>query len=159
MPLDCPLCDNLNRLHELPDDELVWQFPHSVALLGPWQYYTGYCVLVSRVHHAELHLMTEPARSAFFQEMILLSWAIAVGFGPRKMNCESLGNQVPHVHWHLFPRSANDPDTLKPVWVALDRAERDEDEKRRLQAARNMTRSEIVARLRWNLQRLNAPTL
>jgi diadenosine tetraphosphate (Ap4A) HIT family hydrolase len=75
------------------------------------------------------------------------------------MNCESLGNQVPHVHWHLFPRSANDPDTLKPVWVALDRAERDEDEKRRLQAARNMTRSEIVARLRWNLQRLNAPTL
>jgi hypothetical protein len=48
---------------------------------------------------------------------------------------------------------------LKPVWVALDRAERDEDEKRRLQAARNMTRSEIVARLRWNLQRLNAPTL
>jgi hypothetical protein len=59
----------------------------------------------------------------------------------------------------LFPRSRHDPETLKPVWMALDRAERDENEKRRLQAAPNMTRSEIVERLRWNLRQFHAPTL
>src|SRR5437870_1156826 len=103
MTASCPLCDQLARRHQLPDDELVWQFPHSVALLGPWQYYTGYCVLVSRVHHAELHQMPAPDRAAFLEEMALLGHAIDIAFKPRKLNCESLGNQVPHLHWHLFP--------------------------------------------------------
>ena len=38
----------------LPHDEIVWQFPHSVAFLGAWQFYHGYCVLVSRGHTTEL---------------------------------------------------------------------------------------------------------
>jgi diadenosine tetraphosphate (Ap4A) HIT family hydrolase len=151
----CPLCDKLSKL---PGDELVWQFPHSVAFLGSWQYHIGYCVLVSRVHATELHRLDAKVRAAFLDEMVVMSQAIDAAFKPCKMNCESLGNQVPHVHWHLFPRSAADPEMLKPVWLALDRAERDEDEKRRLQTA-PMARSEIVERLRWNLKQLNAPTL
>ena len=158
MTAACPLCDKLKRLTELPDDELVWQFPHSVALLGPWQYYTGYCVLVARAHHAELHHMSADLRSALFDEMVLLAEAIDKTFRPRKMNCESLGNQVPHVHWHLFPRSVDDPETLKPVWVALDRAERDENEKRRLQAG-TLARADIASRLRSTLKQIHAPTL
>ena len=31
---------------------------------------------------------------------------------PHKLNYELLGNQVPHLHWHLFPRSPDDPDRL-----------------------------------------------
>ena len=67
--------------------------------------------------------------------MCLLARAIEECFRPHKMNYELLGNQVPHLHWHLFPRYAHDPDALRPVWVALDRAERDEAERRRLQTA------------------------
>src|ERR1022692_2653656 len=126
----CPLCDKLSRLPELPADDLVWQFPHSVALLGPWQYHTGYCVLVARSHCTELHQLPAgmrsafldemvtlahaieidavrcsgnvlhqlPAgmRSAFLDEMVTLAHAIEIAFQPRKMNCELLGNQVPH---------------------------------------------------------------
>ncbi len=157
MSMPCPLCDRLDRLSELPADHLVWQFPQSVALLGPWQFYTGYCVLVSRVHAAELHQLAAPQRSAFFEEMVTLSHAIANAFTPRKLNCESLGNQVPHLHWHLFPRRADDADTLKPVWLALDRAERDEREKQRLQTG-PMPRAEIASRLCAALQQLQAPT-
>ena len=36
-PADCPFCRKLADLGLLPADELIWQFPHSVALLGPWQ--------------------------------------------------------------------------------------------------------------------------
>jgi diadenosine tetraphosphate (Ap4A) HIT family hydrolase len=50
MKTDCLFCQKLSHLQELPDDEVVWQFPHSVAILGPWQYYHGYCILVARVH-------------------------------------------------------------------------------------------------------------
>ena len=154
MAVACPLCD---KLRELPADDVVWQFPHSVALLGPWQYYTGYCILVARSHNTELHHMPTAERSAFLEEMVVLGQAIEATFHPRKLNCESLGNQVPHLHWHLFPRRADDPEMLKAVWLALDRADRDDGEKQRLQTS-PMTRAEIAARLRGNLQQLHAPT-
>jgi diadenosine tetraphosphate (Ap4A) HIT family hydrolase len=158
MPSQCHFCEQLTRLQELPDDQLVWQFPHSIALLGPWQYYTGYCILVSRRHATELHQLDPAERQAFLQEMVTLSEAIATTFQPRKMNCELLGNQVPHLHWHLFPRGTDDPDTLKPVWLALDRTERDPGEKARLQTAA-CSRVEIAARLRHTLGQLHASTL
>ncbi|MBI2805018.1 MAG: HIT family protein [Planctomycetes bacterium] len=153
----CPLCDKLNRLHELPADELVWQFPHSVAFLGPWQFYTGYCVLVARQHYPELHVMPSSQRAVFLDEMVVLTQAIDFAFQPRKMNLESLGNQVAHLHWHLFPRRADDPETRKAVWIALDRAERDEAEKQRLQAA-SLARTEIASRIRAALNQMAAPT-
>jgi diadenosine tetraphosphate (Ap4A) HIT family hydrolase len=154
----CALCDKLSQLRELPADEVVWQFPHSVALLGPWQYHTGYCVLVSRSHATELHQLPKAERSAFLEEMVTLAQGIESAFAPRKMNYEALGNQVPHLHWHLFPRRQDDPETLKAVWLPFDRAERDESEKQRLQTAA-IPRSEIVARLRNTLLQLHAPTL
>ena len=153
----CPLCDKLAHLRELPADDVVWQFPHSVALLGPWQYHTGYCILISRSHRVELHQLPPSLRSAFLNEMVVLSHAIAATFEPRKMNCELLGNQVPHLHWHLFPRRHDDPDNLKAVWLGLDRAEYDDIEKQRLQTA-SISRSEITARLRATLQQMQAPT-
>ena len=154
----CPLCDKLTRLRELPGDDVVWQFPHSVALLGPWQYHTGYCVLVSRIHATDLHHLPADVRPAFLDEMVNLTQAIDTTFQPRKMNCELLGNQVPHLHWHLFPRRHDDPETLKAVWLALDRAERDDGEMQRLQTA-SIARSEIAARLRRTLLQMHAPTL
>ena len=154
----CPLCAKLERLHELPDDEVVWQIPQSIAMLGPWQYYTGYCILVARVHATELHQLPDAIRPPFLDEMVTLAHAIEIAFQPRKLNCELLGNQVPHLHWHLFPRRHDDPETLQAVWLALDKAERDEQERRRLQTAA-LSRPEITARLRIALHQLQAPTL
>jgi diadenosine tetraphosphate (Ap4A) HIT family hydrolase len=151
----CPLCDKLQRLAELPDEEVVWRFPQSVALLGPWQYYTGYCVLVSNTHAGELHHLPDPTRRAYLDEMTLLGRAIAEAFRPRKLNCELLGNQVPHLHWHLFPRRADDPEALRAVWLALERAEGDAGEQQRLQTA-DLPRAEIVRRLRDRLHALRA---
>ncbi|HKI32996.1 MAG TPA: hypothetical protein VKA46_14185 [Gemmataceae bacterium] len=39
---DCPFCRKLAAPHELPPEDVVWQFPRSLALLGPWQFYHGY---------------------------------------------------------------------------------------------------------------------
>jgi diadenosine tetraphosphate (Ap4A) HIT family hydrolase len=129
---DCPFCRKLSAPGELPAHELVWEFEHSVALLGPWQAYRGYCLLVSRKHATELSGLPPEERRAFLEEMCLLARAIEEAFRPRKLNYELLGNHVPHLHWHLFPRYADDPEHLKPVWLALDRADRDEAERRRL---------------------------
>jgi diadenosine tetraphosphate (Ap4A) HIT family hydrolase len=32
------------------------------------------------------------------------------------MNYELLGNQVPHIHWHLVPRLSTDPELHAPIW-------------------------------------------
>lgn len=147
---DCPLCRKLAQLDTLPADELVARFPHSIGLLGPWQYHTGYTILVARSHVTELHQLDPAERNAFVGELCRLSAAIERAFRPHKLNVESLGNQVPHLHFHLFPRRADDPERMKPAWLALDRAERDLAEKTRLEAGL-WPRLEIADRLRQTL--------
>jgi diadenosine tetraphosphate (Ap4A) HIT family hydrolase len=156
--MSCHYCDKLARLHELSADDVIWLFPHSVALLGPWQYHTGYCILVARSHATELYHLPAPERHAYLDEMTLLAHAIEVCFRPRKLNYELLGNQVPHLHWHLFPRRHDDPEALQPVWLALDRAERDTAERQRLETG-SLPRAEISGRLKEQLRSMQAKTL
>jgi diadenosine tetraphosphate (Ap4A) HIT family hydrolase len=41
---------------------------------------------------------------------------------PLKMNLASLGNQTPHLHWHVIPRFADDSHFPQPVWGEPQRA-------------------------------------
>jgi len=136
----CPFCDKLTRLGDLPAGEVVWRFPHSVALLGQWQFYEGYCVLVSRRHATELSRLDDGERRGFLDEMCLLARAVELAYRPHKLNYELLGNQVPHLHWHVFPRSLDDPGRLDPVWLALDAAGRDESLCRKMQGGADRRR-------------------
>jgi diadenosine tetraphosphate (Ap4A) HIT family hydrolase len=152
---NCPFCQKLSVPVGWAGDEVVWRFPHSVAVLGPWQHYAGYCVLVSRAHATELSQLG-PVRAAFLDEMSRLAAAIEGCFRPLKLNYELLGNQVPHLHWHLFPRYDTDPDRRRPVWFAVEAAEADPAERRRLETG-PVPRAEAVARLRTRLADDGAP--
>ena len=35
----------------------------------------------------------------------------------RQVNVASLGNVVPHLHWHVIPRYADDAHFPAPVWA------------------------------------------
>jgi diadenosine tetraphosphate (Ap4A) HIT family hydrolase len=126
-----------------------------VAVLGPWQYYTGYCMLISREHATELSQLGS-RRTPFLEEMALLAEAIEACFQPRKLNYELLGNQVPHLHWHLFPRRQDDPDCRQAVWLALAQAESNPAERQRLEQG-FLPPQECVARLRQWLVEHRAP--
>ena len=41
---------------------------------------------------------------------------------PAKINLASLGNQVPHLHWHIIPRFSDDAHFPDAVWAAPRRA-------------------------------------
>jgi diadenosine tetraphosphate (Ap4A) HIT family hydrolase len=152
---DCPFCRKLASPDALTAGETVWSFPHSVAFLGSWQYYHGYCVLASRRHARELSELPDDVRRAYLDEMCLLARAIEETFHPHKLNYELLGNQVQHPHWHLFPRSKDDPARLSPVWLALDAAERDPAERQRLQTG-PMDRATTLSALQRTLTALKA---
>jgi diadenosine tetraphosphate (Ap4A) HIT family hydrolase len=153
---NCPFCQKLAAPDGWPAADVVWNFPHSLAVLGPWQVYSGYCLLVSREHATELSQLGQH-RAAFLDEMATLAAAIEGCFRPHKLNYELLGNQVPHLHWHLFPRHPDDPDRLRPVWFALAAADADPAEKRRLETG-TIPRAECVMRLRNWLQASGAPS-
>jgi diadenosine tetraphosphate (Ap4A) HIT family hydrolase len=146
----CPLCDKLARLGELPADEVVWQTPRVVAFLGPWQFYHGYCVLVSRRHVTEIHRPPDDDRRGLFDDLCQLCRAIESAFRPRKLNCESLGNQVPHLHWHVFPRYESDPNRLQAPWLDITRAEGDAAFRQRLTTGPT-GRAETAERIRRGL--------
>lgn len=154
---DCVYCRKLAGTEALAENDLVWHFPNSIALLGPWQFYQGYCILVTRQHATEFSQLDDATRRGYFEEMCLLARAIEVCYHPHKLNYEILGNQVPHLHWHLFPRYRTDPEQLKAVWLALDRADSNPVEQTRLQMG-TQDRLAIRNTLRQQLITLGAPT-
>jgi len=36
---------------------------------------------------------------------------------PDKINLASLGNMIPHLHWHIIPRYLDDPHFPRPIWA------------------------------------------
>lgn len=121
---DCHFCQKNLANQASHQGDLVWSFPNSYLYFGKWQFYTGYCVLVSKAHERELFFLNDATRKNFLEEMSLSARAIFDAFLPHKINYELLGNQVPHLHWHLFPRYKTDPQALAPVWLRLDQAEK-----------------------------------
>jgi len=97
--------------------DFVAELPHSYVILGDEQYYRGYCVLLARDHVTELYLMPADEVSAMINEVRLVAEAIAAITYPWKMNYSCLGNQEPHVHWHLHPRYETDNLRHGPVWL------------------------------------------
>lgn len=98
----------------------VWRrvalLPTAVAVLGADQYYPGYTLVIARRHATELYHLPDDESTTYFQDMLRVARAIDRAFSPRKMNYELLGNTVAHLHWHLFPRFADDPNPTRPTW-------------------------------------------
>jgi diadenosine tetraphosphate (Ap4A) HIT family hydrolase len=46
-----------------------------------------------------------------------MAQALAREFGAVKVNYALLGNQLPHIHWHLIPRGSHDPAPREAVWA------------------------------------------
>lgn len=120
----CPFCPIVAALetaetYQSPSGGVsrrVALLPSSVAVLGNDQFYPGYTVVMARRHATELHHLPDAASTAYFQDMLRVARAIDRAFAPRKMNYELLGNTVAHLHWHLFPRYADDPNPTRPTW-------------------------------------------
>lgn len=101
-----------------------WPDPTGrIADLGPAilylhddQFFPGWSVLVLKRHATELYELARDERSALIEVVSRVARVLAVTYDARKMNYALLGNQIPHVHWHLMPRLTADPAPDSPVW-------------------------------------------
>jgi diadenosine tetraphosphate (Ap4A) HIT family hydrolase len=96
---------------------LIHEFETSYLLVGNHQLFPGYCVLVSKEHVREPFDAPEGMQIAQYAELMISAQAIQKAFGAWKINYSCYGNQVPHVHWHLFPRLESDPLHKQPPWA------------------------------------------
>jgi diadenosine tetraphosphate (Ap4A) HIT family hydrolase len=90
--------------------------PTSLVILAADQAHRGYTLVVSRTHATELFQLAPDEAMRYLGDMVDVARAIDAALRPRKLNYELLGNTVPHLHWHLIPRYADDPNPLRPVW-------------------------------------------
>ena len=97
-------------------DHFIADLGLSMAYLHEDQFFPGWTVLVFKRHATELFHLAPTERIQLMEEVSRLAKVLTETFDARKMNYGLLGNQTPHIHWHLIPRLASDPAPLEPVW-------------------------------------------
>ena len=115
MAHDCEICEQFPRM-TADNPYFIAGLESGYAVLGWNQIYPGYTLFLSKTCAPELHDLPPDTRSRFLEEMAIVAEAVFRAFSPRKLNYELLGNSVTHLHWHLFPRYAGDPNPQWPIW-------------------------------------------
>jgi len=75
----------------------------------------GYTVVIWRGRHINEPTELDDAEAAgYWGEVLTVARALISLYEPLKMNYETLGNSLPHLHTHLIPRFTDDPRPGQP---------------------------------------------
>ena len=83
--------------------------------------YPGFCRVIWREHVREMSDLAREDRLLLNEVVFHVEQAVRETMAPTKVNVASLGNVVPHLHWHIIPRYADDAHFPAPVWAAAVR--------------------------------------
>ncbi|MDY0974720.1 HIT family protein [Massilia sp. CFBP9012] len=79
--------------------------------------YPGFCRVIWHDHVREMSDLSREDRLLVNEAVFLVEEAVREVMQPLKVNVASLGNVVPHLHWHIIPRYADDAHFPAPVWT------------------------------------------
>lgn len=106
----CPLC--------LEQGETVlWRDAYLRVILASDPDHPGFCRVVWNAHVREMTDLGDADRAHLMKVVYAVEQALRDELVPVKMNIASLGNQVPHLHWHVIPRFADDAHFPDPIWA------------------------------------------
>lgn len=114
---DCFICKRIADIKDHNNPQFVKELNTSYIVLGDYQFYKGYTLVLSKTHVSELHQLPKQIRSEYLNEMAITAEAVYKAFKPKKLNYELLGNTDKHLHWHIIPRYEDDQNPTAPVWV------------------------------------------
>lgn len=109
MILPCPLCSPAA-------EDLVHHDARLRVILVDDADYPGYARVIWNAHVAEMSELAPPDRQHLMHAVMLVETVLRRVLVPAKINLASLGNLVPHLHWHLIPRYADDAHFPQPIW-------------------------------------------
>jgi len=111
--LDCPLCQ--------PDTQSVlvlrpgWRIVDAADPLFP-----GFTRVIWHRHVKEMTDLAPNERKELMGVVFAVEQIMRDTLAPDKINLASLGNQVPHLHWHIIARWKNDPTFPGSVWSPVN---------------------------------------
>lgn len=112
--MSCELCAPIQA-------DVLYQDTRLSVILVDDPLYPGFCRVIWKAHVKEMSDLT-PEDAAY-----LMSWVLRCErtlremLQPEKINLASLGNVVPHLHWHIIPRFADDAHFPAPIWANTQR--------------------------------------
>jgi len=111
---NCELCQQQG-------DVIVQTDAWRVVLVND-AHYPGFCRVIWRAHIQEMTDLTATNRALLMDVVWQVEAAIREVMQPRKINVASLGNAVPHLHWHVIPRYTDDMHFPNPIWGQVERS-------------------------------------
>jgi diadenosine tetraphosphate (Ap4A) HIT family hydrolase len=97
-------------------DHFIADLELSKVYLHEDQFFPGWTIVVFQRHATELFQLAPTELFRLIEDVTRVAKTVAEVYEAKKMNYEFLGNQLPHIHWHIIPRLADDPAPLEPVW-------------------------------------------
>ncbi len=98
-----------------------WDFVAAMSVSSLYltknQTYRGQSILVLDSHAARPDQLSAEQWGAFCADLQRAERAIVRAVAPDHVNFASLGNIVPHLHWHIVPRYRGDPRWGAPTWT------------------------------------------
>lgn len=125
-PQSCLICERIDQIKKGVNPFFVTELETGYVVVGDYQFFHGYTLFLCKQHVCELHELDPEFRRKYLHEMSVVSEAVFRAFKPKKLNYALLGNLDPHLHWHIIPRHADDPEPNKPAW-SVDKSLRKSD--------------------------------
>lgn len=120
--MNCELCSTTAEI-------LLWHGQDCRVILVENTDYPGFCRVIWNDHIQEMTDLSPHKRTVLMDTVFAVESAIRKVMQPEKINLASLGNMVPHLHWHVIPRYADDSHFPNPIWAAPLRNPRFSDNK------------------------------
>lgn len=95
---------------------MLWQDDFCRVVLADEPDYPGFLRVILNAHVKEMTDRPAADQQALMRVVFAAEAALREVMQPDKINLASLGNVVPHLHWHVIPRFADDPHFPNPVW-------------------------------------------
>lgn len=97
----CPLCREAGG-------EIIWQDEALRVVLPDEPDFPGFTRVIRHAHAAEMTDLEASERTRLLAAVLAVETAMRAALRPDKVNLASLGNAVPHLHWHVVPRFVDD---------------------------------------------------
>ncbi|TCJ17161.1 HIT family protein [Parasulfuritortus cantonensis] len=111
----CPLCAEAGL-------DVLWRDDLCRVILVDDADYPGFCRVILNRHVKEMTDLGEAERTRLMAVVFAVEAAVRAVLAPDKVNLASLGNMVPHLHWHVIPRFAGDRHFPDAIWAPPRRA-------------------------------------
>jgi diadenosine tetraphosphate (Ap4A) HIT family hydrolase len=136
----CPLCS--------PDlASLIWQDDFCHVIFVDDANYPGFCRVILNAHIKEMTDLSPADRTRLLNVVFAVEAAVREVVQPDKINLASLGNVVPHLHWHVIPRWQDDVNFPDAIWAQARRPAADQHHEQTGKSARERIKQQVQQHL------------